>query len=107
MINIGFQNNLVKFIYHSVLSIESKQKLDEQLSDPINSTYRKNKTIVKVFLKRKPQQVLAYLRFESGKFVIKGYKFGKSDYLTGRKKSHFKTVESIFLIDKEEREKRY
>ncbi|OOF43932.1 hypothetical protein BKK51_10340 [Rodentibacter trehalosifermentans] len=107
MINIDFQNTFVQFIYHSVLSIESKQKLDEQISNPVNLTYRKNKATVKVFLKQKPQQVLAYLRFENGKFVIKGYKFGKSDYLTGRKKSHFKTVESIFLIDKEERERRY
>ncbi|OOF59721.1 hypothetical protein [Rodentibacter myodis] len=107
MINIDFQNNFIRFIYHSVLSVKSKQKLDELLSDPINSTYKKNKSVVKIFLKQKPQQVLAYLKFEKNKFVIKGYKFGKSDYLTGRKNAHFKTVQSIFLIDKEEREKRY
>lgn len=107
MINLDFQNNLVKFIYFAILSSKSRQKLGEILSDPVNTTYRKNRTLVKIFLKRKPQQVLVYVKFEQGKFNIKGYKFGRSDYLTGRKCAHFSTVEDILLLTKEEREQCY
>lgn len=105
--NLAFQNAFIAMIYHFVLSEQSKAKLNRLLSDPINQTITSTKRIIKVFIKRKPQQVIIFVKYEKKQFVIKGYRFGRSDYLTGRKKANFDTLKELLSITAEEKNQRY
>lgn len=100
MIKLDFSNSFTHFVFNNVLSQQSKISLLEKLNSVVQLSENQDN---KIFVKRKPQQVIVFVKFYHKNFVISGYKFGQTDILTGRKKRHFKTVEQI-LKEKTETE---
>ncbi|MFZ7129061.1 hypothetical protein ACLSYV_06645 [Avibacterium avium] len=93
--NLQFHNRFISFVYHRILSEESKKELERQLTDNIRKTIFLRKQARKFFVKRKPQNVVIFVYAEKGNFVIKAFQFGKTDLLTGNKKAHLTTIEKI------------
>ncbi|NBI42513.1 hypothetical protein GVX76_03255 [[Haemophilus] felis] len=93
--NLAFQNSFVEFVYYAVLSQSSKSRLEQMLTDStIKQVFTKN-TIKKCIVKTKPQQVIVFVAFQRNYFVIKGFQFGRTDFLTGRKKAHLNTIQDV------------
>lgn len=100
--NLTFQNSFVEFIYHIVLSVQSKNKLEEMLTDTIIQQVFVGKQIKKFIVKNKPQQVIIFIAKNKKEFVIKGFQFGRTDLLTGRKKAHLNTIQEILTTKTQE-----
>ncbi|MFC0322436.1 hypothetical protein ACFFHT_02480 [Gallibacterium melopsittaci] len=100
MIKLDFSNSFTHFVFNNVLSQQSKISLVEKLHSVIQLSENQDN---KIFVKRKPQQVIVFVKYFRKNPVVTGYKFGQTDILTGTKKRHFKTVEQI-LREKTETE---
>lgn len=94
---IDFSNDFTRFVFYKILSNQSKKVLLAKLEDNFIklSKIKDNK----IFVKTKPQQIIVFISFFEfeQKFKIVGYKFGKTDVLTGTKKRHIETIEQILM----------
>ncbi|TYG35288.1 hypothetical protein FW755_09380 [Lonepinella koalarum] len=102
--NIIFANNFLEFVYFNILSELSRDIFFDKINNiPYVNNIQTN--IQKVFIKRHPQQVIVFVRFNEVNCLIEAFKFGLTDILTG-KRSHVKTVEKI-LLEKSSEEMEY
>lgn len=105
--NLTFQNSFVEFVYYAVLSEHSKSRLEQMLTDTTIKQVFVKSAIKKFIVKTKPQQVIVFIAFQKKAFVIKGFQFGRTDYLTGRKKAHLNTVQEILTTKTNEEIEQY
>lgn len=101
--NLTFHNKFVEFVYHTILSETSKNRLYDLLMSSLVPPIFKAKEIKKFIVKRKPQDVIVFVSYNKKSFVIRGFQFGKTDYLNGRKQAHLRTIQDI-LINKTQQE---
>lgn len=105
--NLTFQNSFVEFVFHTILSESSKIKLEQMLTDTTVKQVFTKSSIKKLIIKHKPQQVIIFVAYRKKAFLIKGFQFGRSDLLTGRKKAHLNTIQEILTTKSHEEINQY
>ncbi|TNH22183.1 hypothetical protein [Testudinibacter sp. TR-2022] len=110
MIKIGFSNKFTRTIFYEVFTEPSRLAIIEKLNSPLFNQIKSGVgfTSYKIFIRTKTQQNTIYFVKQQETVIIVGYQLGKSDFLDGRKDSHFDTLFYILTqMDESERTNKF